>query len=128
MKHINKINKQSGHKMMPSIDTDRYDHIENLEGPFRMESGKIVYYDSSEGKYYDRDSDIYLSDEEMNYHRNPEKQAESILHIKTSSYVQKIAESEEKNDDNPCWDGYKMVGTKKKNGKEVPNCVPEDES
>ena len=24
----------------------------------------------------------------------------------------------------PCWDGYKQVGTKMKNGKEVPNCVP----
>lgn len=28
--------------------------------------------------------------------------------------------------DNPCWDGYKPVGTKKKNGKTVPNCVPEE--
>lgn len=27
-----------------------------------------------------------------------------------------------KND--PCWKGYHMVGTKNKNGKEVPNCVP----
>lgn len=26
--------------------------------------------------------------------------------------------------DNPCWKGYEMVGTKSKNGKEVPNCVP----
>jgi len=25
----------------------------------------------------------------------------------------------------PCWKGYKQIGTKKKNGKEVPNCVPE---
>lgn len=25
-----------------------------------------------------------------------------------------------------CWDGYKQIGTKKKNGKEVPNCVPEE--
>jgi hypothetical protein len=25
----------------------------------------------------------------------------------------------------PCWDGYKQVGEKKKGGKEVPNCVPE---
>lgn len=25
---------------------------------------------------------------------------------------------------NPCWKGYKPVGTKKKNGKTVPNCVP----
>ena len=24
-----------------------------------------------------------------------------------------------------CWDGYKQVGMKKKNGKKVPNCVPE---
>lgn len=30
--------------------------------------------------------------------------------------------------ENPCWDGYKMVGTKNKNGKEVPNCVPVNES
>jgi hypothetical protein len=25
----------------------------------------------------------------------------------------------------PCWDGYKQVGMKKKGGKKVPNCVPE---
>lgn len=30
--------------------------------------------------------------------------------------------------DNPCWDGYKPVGTKKKNGKTVPNCVPVQET
>jgi len=24
----------------------------------------------------------------------------------------------------PCWKGYKMVGTKKKSGRKVPNCVP----
>lgn len=24
----------------------------------------------------------------------------------------------------PCWSGYHMVGTKSKDGKEVPNCVP----
>lgn len=29
---------------------------------------------------------------------------------------------------NPCWKGYKQVGTKKKNGKTVPNCVPLGES
>lgn len=28
-------------------------------------------------------------------------------------------------EDNPCWKGYKPVGTKKKRGKVVPNCVPE---
>lgn len=28
--------------------------------------------------------------------------------------------------DNPCWKGYHPVGTKKKGGKEVPNCVPKE--
>ena len=28
--------------------------------------------------------------------------------------------------DDPCWKGYKMVGMKKKGGKEVPNCVPRE--
>lgn len=28
----------------------------------------------------------------------------------------------------PCWDGYKQVGMKKKNGKMVPNCVPVNSS
>ena len=29
--------------------------------------------------------------------------------------------------DNPCWKGYKPVGTKKKDNKTVPNCVPTNE-
>ena len=28
--------------------------------------------------------------------------------------------------DDPCWTGYRMYGKKKKGGKEVPNCIPED--
>jgi len=28
--------------------------------------------------------------------------------------------------EDPCWKGYKMVGHKKKGGREVPNCVPEE--
>lgn len=37
-----------------------------------------------------------------------------------------LAEAKKKmsSSDDPCWKGYKMVGTKKKDGKEVPNCVP----
>jgi hypothetical protein len=29
---------------------------------------------------------------------------------------------------NPCWKGYRAYGTKEKDGKQVPNCVPIDES
>ena len=31
-----------------------------------------------------------------------------------------------KDKDDPCWDGYVMVGFKEKDGKKVPNCVPEE--
>ena len=29
-------------------------------------------------------------------------------------------------EEDPCWKGYEQVGMKKKGGKEVPNCVPEE--
>ena len=39
-----------------------------------------------------------------------------------------LAEKELKKDkDDPCWKNYVQLGTKKKNGKEVPNCVPKEE-
>ena len=33
----------------------------------------------------------------------------------------KSAKAKEKD---PCWKGYEQAGMKKKNGKEVPNCIP----
>jgi DNA repair exonuclease SbcCD ATPase subunit len=46
--------------------------------------------------------------------------------------LQKAIDKKEKNEevkmkDDPCWKDYKMVGMKKKNGKDVPNCVPKEE-
>lgn len=35
-------------------------------------------------------------------------------------------EKQNTKEEKPCWDGYKQVGTKMKNGREVPNCVPEE--
>jgi hypothetical protein len=31
------------------------------------------------------------------------------------------------NEKSPCWSGYKQLGVKQKDGKQVPNCVPVDE-
>ena len=49
---------------LPRIDTEKYQERDGLEGPFMTKSGKVVYYDSKEGSYYDPDTDIYLSYEE----------------------------------------------------------------
>jgi hypothetical protein len=41
---------------------------------------------------------------------------------KQRSKVPAVSEAE-----NPCWDGYKMLGMKDKDGKKVPNCIPEEQ-
>jgi hypothetical protein len=42
--------------------------------------------------------------------------------------IKNFTDFSEVNESNPCWDGYKQIGTKKKKGKIVPNCVPVKES
>lgn len=40
----------------------------------------------------------------------------------STSKIREAKKITAKND--PCWSGYHMVGTKSKDGREVPNCVP----
>jgi hypothetical protein len=66
-------------KKMPPIDSERYNNINGLEGPFRLRSGKIAYYDPKEGKYYDRDSDVYMSHDDYNAHQNPKTEWSDLI-------------------------------------------------
>lgn len=52
--------------VVPDMDRGRYTDLsdEGLEGPFRMKNGQVLYYDPKEGKYYDRDKDMYISYDE----------------------------------------------------------------
>ncbi len=54
-----------GYQMFHKVEGTK---IDGLEGPFRYITGKVLYYDPSEGQYYDASSDMYVSDEEMEYH------------------------------------------------------------
>ena len=62
-------------KISTPIDKERYTDMsdQGLEGPFRLKSGKIVYYDPKEGKYYDRDTDMYMDYDEYQSHTNEEE-------------------------------------------------------
>ena len=52
-----------------------------------------------------------------------------LFHSKGGKLVKVQTMNEEKKMKNdPCWKGYEMIGKKKKNGKEVPNCVPTNEA
>ena len=59
----------------------------------------------------------------------------SKMHLKQSKTIDKHIEDmknpiqfasafKKKRKKNPCWKGYEMIGTKKKKGRTVPNCVP----
>jgi hypothetical protein len=49
-----------------------------------------------------------------------------LLSQKEQGIDPQVAEGLKDPKDNPCWKGYKPVGTKKKGGKTVPNCVPKE--
>ena len=60
---------------MPS----KYVARDGLEGPIMTRSGKVVYYDNVEGKYYDPDTDMYLTYDEW-------KAFDPELPIKSEAY------------------------------------------
>ncbi len=56
-----------------------------------------------------------------------DEQALEILSNEGISFLEgELTEGLRDPKDNPCWKGYKPVGTKKKGGKTVPNCVPKE--
>jgi hypothetical protein len=92
---INEIIKE-GYYEMPSMDRERYTDLskEGLEGPFMTRSGKVVYYDPKEGRYYDRDSDMYLSHEEFQAYdkSKPDDYTMNIKMPKKEAAAKNIAE------------------------------------
>ncbi len=78
--------------VVPSIDRERYTDMsgEGLEGPFRMKNGQVLYYDPKEGKYYNRDTDMYVDYDDyraMNEGDPKSHQAQTTLkHLKKAGY------------------------------------------
>ena len=55
-----------GYRVVDTIDImrDKYSARKGLEGPFNF-SGRVLYYDNKEGKYYDPLTDFYVEQAEM---------------------------------------------------------------
>jgi hypothetical protein len=68
------------------------------------------------------------SPEEIKYSKDNEDMRNYNKKMGYSNESVEVNEAEKMKGDDPCWKNYQMVGTKKKNGKEVPNCVPVNES
>lgn len=58
--YMNPPEVDEGYTVTRGIDKERYQERSGLEGPFHTKSGKVVYYDKQEGKYYDPDTDMFI--------------------------------------------------------------------
>ena len=75
------------------------------------------------GKVYtDKDRKPFKVNEKASY--EPYKQ---IGTNKNDGYILHGKDIPVEEDKNPCWKGYKQVGMKEKDGRQVPNCVPVEE-
>ena len=70
--------------------------------------------DFHDGKKKHRDGSDFFDMKIFNNKKDLEKFEKKL---KTKGFIK---------EEGPCWDGYKQVGMKNKGGKQVPNCVPEE--
>ena len=72
------------------------------------------------GFHFTRDGKLKRGDANQDGNGGPMLRSDPL--DKQRSKVPAVSEAE-----NPCWDGYKMLGMKNKGGKKVPNCIPEEQ-
>jgi len=112
-------------------DAEDGDNPMAVESSLAEELSSMLKKKMSEKKDQDGDGDNDFDDVKI-----ARMKASGMSHDEAVAKVKGKKEGSKKNadtevkedddeDDDPCWKGYKMVGTKKKGGKEVPNCVPE---
>lgn len=104
---------EQGSKKLPSMyDVERANKKE-IEGQFNKSGYESPYDKDTRAK--DKGSKVVntLADFES---------------VSFSVFRNKLAEAKKMKGEDPCWDDYKMIGTKMKNGKQVPNCVPKEET
>jgi predicted RNA binding protein YcfA (HicA-like mRNA interferase family) len=81
-----------------------------------------------ESEVIDEDQNDYRRKIEKNNKRfvaATKRQQNPLTNVPIAKEIEKrMQQKPVKEDSDPCWKGYKMVGTKQKNGRTVPNCVP----
>jgi len=114
-KHAGISEAKDEHPIVKEYNSLKKHDIKTLRGLVKQQN-KVV--DTSEFKTKDHAISHYL----RNKHGHKKVDAAFGFNEETD-----LDEAEMKGKD-PCWKGYEMIGTKKKRGKEVPNCVPANEA
>jgi hypothetical protein len=122
-----KVERIAEEKKSSNPRIDRILKMLRARNPQANDDLEALIYDFRNSQAQDR-RDISRLDAE-----NDSEEAEIEMIQKMIDDLRKRRELAEKKDrspgkisksEDPCWSGYHMVGTKKKNGREVPNCVP----
>ena len=97
----------------------------------QLEIGTKVEFEHTTSKSSARITALQHLDEKPDYYTKlkkmeTQKESNTVRDANGNVYAEfiDIIKSGNIEEENPCWKGYKQVGTKKKGGKEVPNCVP----
>jgi hypothetical protein len=96
----------------------------------QLEIGTKVEFEHTTSKSSARITALQHLDEKPDYYTKlkkmeTQKESNTVRDANGNVYAEfiDIIKSGSIKEENPCWKGYKQVGTKKKGGKEVPNCV-----
>jgi hypothetical protein len=75
---------------MRPIDPEEYPPIKGLEGPFQFRSGRVLYYDPREGRYYDRETDMYLKRDFDPMHESALSEAATTKKLDRAEYGEMV--------------------------------------
>lgn len=117
MKNLNQLIKIQLNKIIKEQETENYMFFSNLE-QIKRQCELLLSFDKQMIENLLQNGHDWADDHVSEAKNNMDQVFDFIMNEKERG--QTLNES--------CWDGYKQVGGKMKNGKMVPNCVPKNKS
>ena len=91
-----------GYRIVPSIDREKYQERQGLEGPFRARNGKVYYYDPKAGLAYDPDTDFYIDYDTLTMMDREMSEGADDTKKKISKYEELALTANRAGDDEKC--------------------------
>ena len=119
MKNLDQIIKVQLRKILEEQETENYMFFSNLE-QIKRQCELLLSFDKQMIENLLQNGHDWADDHVSEAKNNMDQVFDFIMNEKEGEQQGELNES--------CWDGYKKVGGKMKNGKMVPNCVPKNKS
>jgi hypothetical protein len=119
MKNLDQIIKVQLRKILEEQETENYMFFSNLE-QIKRQCELLLSFDKQMIENLLQNGHDWADDHVSEAKNNMDQVFDFIMNEKEGGQQGELNES--------CWDGYKKVGGKMKNGKMVPNCVPKNKS